>query len=142
MIGKPEWFGRRKYTGWGLAPKTWEGWAYMGVAVLLFFLIQRFSPTSEIGIGLMVVLAVILGVDFIERIARLGNDEREKKHEAIAERNALWAMITVIVIGLAFQTARGAVAGSFASVDPFILVALFGALIAKAATNFYLDKRD
>jgi len=27
MIGNPEWFQRRKYGGWGIFPKTWQGWA-------------------------------------------------------------------------------------------------------------------
>lgn len=33
MIAQKEWFGRRKYTGWGVTPKTWQGWVYIAVAV-------------------------------------------------------------------------------------------------------------
>ena len=38
MIGKPSWFQRRKYGGWGLFPRVWQGWAYLVVAVGLFLL--------------------------------------------------------------------------------------------------------
>ncbi len=34
MLGKPEWFERRKYSGWGLTPKTWQGWAYIALMAL------------------------------------------------------------------------------------------------------------
>ncbi len=33
MLGNPKWFKRRKYTGWGLTPATWQGWAYMGILI-------------------------------------------------------------------------------------------------------------
>ena len=38
MIGKPEWFERRKYLGWGIHPKTKEGWIY-----LLFIIFRIYS---------------------------------------------------------------------------------------------------
>ena len=28
MIAKPEWFNQRKYSGWGVTPRSWQGWAY------------------------------------------------------------------------------------------------------------------
>ena len=28
MIGKSEWFNLRKYGGWGINPKTWQGYIY------------------------------------------------------------------------------------------------------------------
>jgi hypothetical protein len=30
MIGNPEWFTYRIF-GWGVAPKTWQGWVYVAV---------------------------------------------------------------------------------------------------------------
>jgi hypothetical protein len=30
MLGKPEWFTYR-LAGWGLAPRTWQGWVYIAV---------------------------------------------------------------------------------------------------------------
>jgi hypothetical protein len=40
MIGKKEWFTTRRYTGWGLRPKTWQGWLYVLVAVIVIFFLQ------------------------------------------------------------------------------------------------------
>lgn len=38
MIARADWFRRRKYGGWGVSPRTWQGWAYI-VAILLPFII-------------------------------------------------------------------------------------------------------
>ncbi|MBU4370071.1 hypothetical protein KKG58_04955 [Patescibacteria group bacterium] len=40
MIGKKEWFKLRKYTGFGLSPKTWQGWVYVIVIILGIVFIQ------------------------------------------------------------------------------------------------------
>ncbi len=40
MIGRPEWFKPRRYTGVGLMPKTWQGWAYLLVFLLIILFIQ------------------------------------------------------------------------------------------------------
>ena len=44
MIGKKEWFTSRRYTGFGLRPKTWQGWVYILVvlAVIIFIQTQNF----------------------------------------------------------------------------------------------------
>ena len=46
-------------------------------------------------------------------------DEHERVHEAIAERNALWAMLAVLVIGVAEQTAASVV-NNTVRIDPVI----------------------
>ena len=68
-------------------------------------------------------------------------DERERVHEAIAERNAMWVMVAALVAGFAYRAAQASVAGQV-YVDPVILVALGAGLAAKAITNIYLDRRD
>jgi len=40
MIGKKEWFTTRRYTGWGLRPKTWQGWLYVLVAIIVIVFLQ------------------------------------------------------------------------------------------------------
>lgn len=49
MLGKPEWFTTRGYTGIGLRPKTWQGWAYIGVvlSLIIFIRVQPFWAWSE-----------------------------------------------------------------------------------------------
>ncbi len=39
MIGRPDWFAKKKYTGWGIRPKTWQGWVYILVAILVIIFI-------------------------------------------------------------------------------------------------------
>jgi len=142
MIGRPEWFTRRKYGGWGLYPKAWQGWVYTAVMVVPFILVQYASFISENAKTIfMVVWAVIIGVDIISIMAKLKLDEREKIHEAMAERNALWAIIIVITIGVAYQISSSAVKG-IVSVDPFLIAAVVVGLVVKAASNLYLDRKD
>lgn len=142
MIGKPEWFNRRKYTGWGLTPKNWQGWAYV-VAIVLPIIILQAIPgiTPEIMAITSIIWLVILFIDVIDIMRKLPMDEREKAHEAIAERNALWMMILVLVVGIAYQAAQSVVFQTN-TVDPLLIVALLLATVVKAGTNFYLDKKD
>ena len=34
MIGRPDWF-KKKYSGIGIKPKTWQGWVYFLIAIAL-----------------------------------------------------------------------------------------------------------
>ena len=88
----------------------------------------------------LMVFGVVFSIDAVHIMIRMKKDERERLHEAIAERNAMWAMITVLCIGIAYQAAQSAVLGAV-KVDPVVIIALFAALAVKAATNFYLDRK-
>jgi putative Mn2+ efflux pump MntP len=142
MIGKPEWFRRRKYTGWGFTPVTWQGWVYVFVMVLPIILLANLYKVSQAWLGFVIVWAVVFCVDFIHIVSHLPKDERDRMHEAIAERNALWAIVAVLAVGVAYQAASVAVSQDMTKVDPVILVAIFAGLIAKAVSNIYLDKKD
>ncbi len=142
MIGKPEWFQRRKYTGWGIVPKTWQGYVYLAVIIVPFILFQALpywsARTRTIA---MIVWAVIFGIDAIDIMIRMKRDERERMHEAIAERNALWFVIIVLAIGIAYDAASNA-AQSIMDVNPFMAAAVIGALVIKIATNLYLEHKN
>ena len=47
MIGKAEWFKRRKYGGWGITPKTWQGWLYIAVMLVPFMIFQSLPFWDE-----------------------------------------------------------------------------------------------
>jgi hypothetical protein len=142
MIGKPEWFKRRKWGGWGLFPATWQGWVYIAVFLGLIFGTQLVSPDEKIRMIVLGIVAITLFADTIDIMIRIKKDERETVHEAIAERNALWVIILVLAAGVAYQTARATVIGDVSIIDPVIIIAIVSALIAKAATNLYLDKNN
>lgn len=141
MFGKPEWFGRRKYGGWGIVPKTWQGWVYICVAVAVFIVLQSLPFwTENVRMGIAIGWAVLLSFDVIHVMVRINGDEREYKIEAISERNASWSMVAVLTMGIAFQAARSAVTGK-QEMDWFLLAALFAGVIAKAISNVVYSKR-
>jgi hypothetical protein len=142
MLGKPEWFQRRKYSGWGICPKTWQGWLYLAAIVAPVFIIPSIPWWGDsTGVIILFVWGILIGVDLIDIMVRMPRDERERLHEAIAERNALWVVIVVLAAGVAYRAAAGAVAGRV-EIDPVIIIALVGGLLVKAATNIYLDRKN
>jgi hypothetical protein len=142
MIGKPEWFARRKYGGWGLTPATWQGWVYIAAMILPLMVFQALPYWSaEVRFAVTGVWVIVLAVDVLDIMMRLKMDEREKAHEAIAERNAAWYMVIVLAAGLGYDLVVNALQQEV-YVNPFIAAALFGAVLVKAATNIYLDKKN
>lgn len=142
MIGKPEWFKRRKYGGWGLFPAMWQGWIYVAIFVVAMFGTQYIPVSDTIKFMALAIIGTILILDTIDMMARMKKDEREILHEAIAERNAMWTIIFILAGGVAYRVGESIVQNGEPSVDPIILTAIFAALAVKAVTNYYLDKKD
>ena len=122
VIAKSEWFGKR-YLGWGRRPVTWQGWTYVLVLVGLIAILVHSPLAQEYKV-------IDIGGTMVHQ-----KDEREKIHEAIAERNALWAIVLVSAGILAYQFHLG-------DVDWLFLGAIFLGLVVKAASNIWLDKKD
>lgn len=137
MIANPNWFKRRKYSGWGLTPATWQGWAYIIVMIVPMILISKLHLEKSVQNVLTYAWIGIFLIDFIDLFIHLRKDEREKQHESIAERNASWVMVTVLAIGIAYQSAQSALQNKNL-IDPFIFITIFSGLAAKALTNWYL----
>jgi len=141
MIGKSHWFKRRKYSGWGVVPATWQGWVYTAVMISpLVFL--SFVQVNEAVPAILIIWVIVFAIDMADIMIRLPQDERERQHEATAERNALWVILAILATGIAFETAQTAVKGKDILVDPVIIIAILAGLIAKAATNWYLDRHN
>jgi len=142
MLGKPHWFKRRKYGGWGFWPCCWQGWVYLAAIALPLFIIQAVpSWSDEFRLAAMFIWGLVILLDTVHIMSKMPKDERERLHEAIAERNALWAMLAVLCAGVAYQVAQGMASGKVA-VDPVIFIALFAGVMAKAATNIPLARHD
>ncbi|PIN68765.1 hypothetical protein COV93_08225 [Candidatus Woesearchaeota archaeon CG11_big_fil_rev_8_21_14_0_20_43_8] len=136
MFARPEWFKRRKYGGWGVYPATWQGWVYILVLLLPFAIFQILGTIDEqtktyVTLGWV---ALVL-FDIAPVVVTLRKDEREHKIEAIAERNAAWAMVLMLAIGIGYQAVTK---GSF---DIFLIITLFAGVAAKAISNIYLERR-
>lgn len=141
MIGQASWFQRRKYSGWGLTPKTWQGWVYILILALLSFSIYNFPGLAQnIRTLATYIFISLICLDLLHIMATLKKDEFEFKVEAIAERNAAWTMIVVISIGIAYQAAQSTISG-ISQVDVFLLATLVGGVIAKSITNIWLEKK-
>lgn len=144
MLGNPKWFKRRKYTGWGLTPITWQGWVYVGALLFAVFFISALTtwlnvPTVyQIGIVLLVLAVIVL--ETVDISARINSDERETTHEALSERNAAWTMVVILMGGIVFQAIVSVLQGQL-YVDPFIIAAVLGGVIAKGISSwYYIDK--
>jgi hypothetical protein len=137
MFAKAEWFGPRKFSGWGLTPKTWQGWVYILVVATPLALIPNLPIAEGWKTPLMLGWAAVMAIDLLGVMYRIKKDERDTMHEALAERNAMWFMVTALGIGIAYQAASSAVA-QVNKVDPIIVIALLGATVVKAITHWYL----
>jgi hypothetical protein len=142
IIAKPEWFGRRKYTGWGVSIKTWQGAVYIAGMISILLVVQ-FIPNLSEDFRLIItgIWMAFLFVDMADVMWKLKRDERERIHEAIAERNAAWGMMLVLVIGLFIELTYNALQQKI-YVDPFIITALIVGVILKSVTNYKLERED
>jgi hypothetical protein len=142
IIAKPEWFGRRKYTGWGVSIKTWQGAVYIAGMFLLLVVLQLIPNLStENRLVISGVWVAFLIIDMVDVMWKLKKDERERLHEAIAERNAAWAMMFVLVVGLFIELAYNALQQKIYA-NPFIILALAAGIISKSVTNYKLEREN
>lgn len=142
IIAKPEWFGRRKYTGWGVSIKTWQGAVYIAGMFLLLVVLQLIPNLStENRLVISGVWVAFLIIDMVDVMWKLKKDERERIHEAIAERNAAWAMMFVLVVGLFIELTYNALQQKIYA-NPFIILALAAGIISKSVTNYKLEREN
>ena len=141
MLGKSQWFSRRKYGGWGIRPATWQGWCYVAAMIAPAILINAVDAVSESQKNLLLgAWVVFVLLDTLDIMAHLDKDERSQLHEAVAERNAAWYMVAVLTAGFAYRLWEQASEGA-AAIDPVLAAALFGAVIVKGVSNFYLERK-
>ncbi|MBA3816126.1 MAG: hypothetical protein H0X29_06335 [Parachlamydiaceae bacterium] len=144
MLGNPKWFKRRKYSGWGLSPSTWQGWVYIGILLCSIFSIFLATTWLKLPvpyqIGILLCVLIFIVIDCLDIAIRIDKDERETTHEAFAERNAAWIMVVILGVGIMFQSTNSLLQGIL-YVDPFMVTALLGGVITKGISNwYYIDK--
>lgn len=128
MIGNPKWFNHRKYTGWGLTPNCWQGWAYLAIFIMPIIILSSIPLNQNIKNIFSIIWAAILVIDVVHMMSQIKQDERERLHEAIADRNALWFMIFVLLVGAFIKQI----------IDPILIIAILGATVIKSITLIYL----
>ena len=142
IIAKPEWFTRRKYGGWGLGIRTWQGAVYLAAMfIALIVLLQIAGDSVETKLVVTGIWMLFLLVDVFDVMWKLKKDERERIHEAIAERNAAWGMMVVITLGIFIEIMYN-VMNNRIYVNPFLAGALAVGVIIKSVTNYKLEREN
>lgn len=141
MFANPKWFARRKWGGWGIYPRTKEGWLYIILLITPMVVLSLSSIPEQTKSLWTLIWTVFVVIDAFSIMLRIKDDERETKIEAIAERNAGWAIVFVIGAGIVYQAFMTSMTG-VNHLDPFLLTALLVGLIVKAASHYFLRKRE
>lgn len=128
MIGNPKWFNLRKYSGWGLTPNCWQGWAYIFAFILPVAIISNLNIAQNYKDIISIIIIAVLVIDTLHLMTQIKKDERERLHEAIADRNALWFLLFGIIVWAFVKQIM----------DPTLIGILLGATAIKAITQIYL----
>lgn len=140
MFAKAAWFNRRKYTGWGLTPRTWQGVLYITIVVMVIFFILSLSINETIKIALTGVWIFFVLIDILRLMASIKLDEREQKIEAISERNASWTMVVSISLTILYIVTIGKEFKG-AELIPVLIFPIIAGVIIKGLSNYVLEKR-
>jgi len=139
MIAKQEWFSRRKYTGWGLSPKTWQGWVYILGFVGVTAGLQSMPIDATWKVRLTLALVACLLIDVFMAMSKVKLDEREREIEALAERNASWTMVSTIAVTMIGSILMGpAVVNEYFTM--LLALPLFTGVVAKGLTHYLLNR--
>ena len=140
MIANPKWFEIRK-CGWGIMPKAWQGWVYiMGMISPLLILLLVSSLSASVRTALSLIWILLLCINASDIMIHIKKDERERLHEALAERNAAWFISFALVCGILLQVQKSIAAGTFL-IDPLLIIALIGGALTKLFTYLYLKNK-
>lgn len=141
MIGKPEWFKPRKL-GWGLGLRSKEGIAYILVFVVLFALINNAPIPDDVKLLGILGLAGIFMLDTLHIMLKVyaSLDEREQRHQMLAETNASYVAVAGLVIYMLYLTIVGGLAADSPQVFPLVVILISMALVK--GTTLFLAERD
>ncbi len=143
MLGRPEWFTYRT-AGWGLAPRTWQGWVYILCFIAAWVLISLAPLREDVRNALSFTIVGLLVIDVISIWAAMGrhHDERERLHQLIIERNCSVAAVFAVVAAMVYQTWRSApTAGDSIPFDPMLIGILGVMAVTKLVSSIWLRTR-
>jgi hypothetical protein len=109
MIGKPEWFTTRKM-GWGLGIRKPEAIVYIIVIGFLYAAVFASPLGSDLKTAAVVILSAVVIIDtlHIMYVVYKNLDEREERHQLVAERNASFTAVALITICLLYVVINAA----------------------------------
>jgi len=146
MIGKAHWFKHRTF-GWGVAPKTWQGWVYVAIAAFLLAGTLSMGINDSTKMWIFAIIMVIFVVDVLVIMTQLPKvtDERENFHQLVIERNCSFAAIVALLAIAIYQTYKNT--GFLASQNgalPFdysLLIVLGAMLVTKIVSTLYVKAK-
>lgn len=142
MIGKSEWFNIRKKGGWGLSPKTWQGYVY-AISITLIIAIPQFIVAINLKERLLIsgFLMLLFLFDVLSIMSKIKLDEREAAHQAQAEKNASLAMVFGITLLLIYEIFLSIITSviKYELLAAYFIILLIG-YIAKTYTYYKLEK--
>jgi hypothetical protein len=139
MIGKPEWFTYRIF-GWGLRPKTKEGWIYIITAILIVVGISILPISNLYKMIATFSIAGLLLIDTLHIMLLLPklHDERENFHQLLIERNCSFSAIGAIVLIVIYQSLTNL--DKAVPYDISLMVVLGVMVLAKIVSTVYTKK--
>lgn len=143
MLGRPEWFTYRT-AGWGLAPRTWQGWVYILCFLAAWGLISLAPLPEDVRAKLSFTVVGLLVLDVVSIWAAMGrhHDERERLHQLIIERNCSIAAVSAVVAAMVFEAWRSAPsAGDSLPFDPMLIGILGAMAVTKLVSSIWLRAR-
>ncbi len=131
MISNPDWWAPRKF-GWGLGVKRWQGLAYVLVVAFIYGALFASPLDAMIKVGAAVIFTGLIIIDLLQAMVSVYShlDEREEKHQLMAERNASFTAIAIITVYILYQVMQAAAIRS--APDPWMLALPAAILVAMA----------
>ena len=114
---------------------------YLASIIMLILLIQLLPLEAIARLYVTGAWLLFVFIDMFDVMWKVQRDEREYIHEAIAERNAAWAMMPILVVGMFIELILSSLRGE-PRVNPFIALALIAGVVAKSVTNYRLEKEN
>lgn len=106
--------------------------ALIGIAVLLLNPFHFWMPDMMV-ICMLAIALVLFGIFASFILREQSVDEREEQHKSLAGRNAFLAGSGILMLGIVVQ-------GYTHTVDPWLVIALIGMVIAKIITRHWSDR--
>jgi len=140
MIGRPEWFTYRIF-GWGIRPKTKEGWLYILIGILIGAGLALLPiPNNYKAIVLLIFVSiVVLDVLHIMLQMERHHDERDRLHQLIIERNCSFAAVAALATIAIYQSIKNL--GQAIPFDISLVVVLGVMLLVKIGSTIYVKTR-
>lgn len=143
MIGKPEWFTYRIF-GWGVRPRTWQGWVYLAAVAAIMGLIKFLPVANAIRMWCFGILVGLVVLDVIIIMTRLDkeHDERERLQQMIIERNCSFAAVTALSAIAIFQAFKNRHLGEIGiHFDGSILIVIVVMAVTKLISTWHVRRK-